>query len=129
MTRDRFERLVADALEMIPQRFRQTIGNVAIIVEDTPAPELLEDIGVAAPDTLFGLYEGVPLPERDWTHGNALPDQITLFQGPIEKASRNDSDIVRAVGETVIHEFGHYFGLSETEIEEIEEQYWRGDRD
>jgi len=129
MTRDRFERLVADALEMIPRRFRQTIGNVVIIVEDTPAPELLEDIGVAAPDTLFGLYEGVPLPERDWTHGNALPDQITLFQGPIEKASRNDSDIVRAVGETVIHEFGHYFGLSETEIEEIEEQYWRGDRD
>ncbi len=129
MTRDRFECLVADALEMIPRRFRQTIGNVAIIVEDTPAPELLEDIGVAAPDTLFGLYEGVPLPERDWTHGNALPDQITLFQGPIEKASRNDSDIVRAVGETVIHEFGHYFGLSETEIEEIEEQYWRGDRD
>ena len=129
MTRDRFERLVAEALETIPRRFRNAIRNVAILVEDAPAPELLEDMGVAAPDTLFGLYEGVPLPERDWSHGNALPDRIILFQGPIEEASRNDDEIVRTVGETVIHEFGHYFGLSEAEIEEIEERYWRGDRD
>ncbi len=129
MTRARFERLVADALETMPQSFRQAVRNVAVIVEDAPAPELLDDVGVDPPDTLFGLYEGVPLPERDWTHGNALPDRITLFQEPIEAASQNDNEIVVTIGETVIHEFGHYFGLSEEEIEEIETRYWRGDRD
>ena len=129
MTRARFERLVADALETMPQSFRQAVRNVAVIVEDAPAPELLDDVGVDPPDTLFGLYEGVPLPERDWTHGNALPDRITLFQEPIEAASQNDDEIVVTIGETVIHEFGHYFGLSEEEIEEIETRYWRGDRD
>ena len=129
MTRARFERLVADALETMPQSFRQAVRNVAVIVEDAPAPELLDDVGIDPPDTLFGLYEGVPLPERDWTHGNALPDRITLFQKPIEAASQNDNEIVVVIGETVIHEFGHYFGLSEEEIEEIEERYWRGDRD
>ncbi len=129
MTRARFERLVADALGTMPQSFRQAVRNVAVIVEDAPAPELLDDVGIDPPDTLLGLYEGVPLPERDWTHGNALPDRITLFQKPIEAASQNDNEIVVVIGETVIHEFGHYFGLCEEEIEEIEERYWRGDRD
>ena len=129
MTRARFERLVADALGMMPQSFRQAVRNVAVIVEDAPAPKLLDDVGIDPPDTLLGLYEGVPLPERDWTHGNALPDRITLFQKPIEAASQNDNEIVVVIGETVIHEFGHYFGLCEEEIEEIEERYWRGDRD
>ncbi len=129
MTRKRFERLVADALETIPQCFRKAVCNVAVIVEPAPAPELLDDVGIDPPDTLFGLYEGVPLPERDWTHGNALPDRITLFQEPIEAVSRNDDEIIVTIGETVIHEFGHYFGLSEEEIEEIEKSYWRGDGD
>ena len=129
MTRARFERLVADALETMPYAFRQAVRNVAVIVEDAPAPELLDDVGVDPPDTLFGLYEGVPLPERDWARGNALPDRITLFQEPIEAASQNDDEIVVTISETVIHEFGHYFGLSEEEIEAIEERYWRGDRD
>ena len=129
MTRARFERLVADALETMPQSFRQAVRNVVVIVEDAPAPELLDTVGIDPPDPLFGLYEGVPLPERDWTHANALPDRITLFQKPIEAASQNDNEIVVVIGETVIHEFGHYFGLSEEEIEEFEKRYWRGDRD
>ena len=128
MTREAFERLVADALDTIPRRFREAVRNVAVVVEDAPASELLEEMGIDPPDTLFGLYEGVPLPERDWTHGNALPDRVTLFQGPIEEASQNDNEIVVTIGETVIHEFGHYFGLSEEEIEEIEERYWRGNQ-
>ena len=129
MTRKRFECLVADALETIPQPFRGAVRNVAVIVEDAPPRELLDDMGIDPPDTLFGLYEGVPLPERDWTHGNALPDRITLFQEPIEEASQSDDEIVVSIGETIIHEFGHYFGLSEEEIEEIEKRYWRGGRD
>ena len=129
MTREQFERLVADALETIPRRFRRAMRNVAIIVEDAPGPELLDGMGLSPSDTLLGLYEGVPLPDRDWSHGNALPDRVTLFQKPIEDTSRNNTEIVVTIGETVIHEFGHYFGLSEEEIEDIEERYWRGDCD
>ena len=129
MTRARFERLVADALETMPQSFREAVHNVAVIVEDAPASELLDEVGIDPPDTLLGLYEGVPLPERDWTHGNALPDRITLFQEPIEAASQNENEVVVTIAETVIHEFGHYFGLSEEEIEAIETRYWRRDCD
>jgi predicted Zn-dependent protease with MMP-like domain len=68
------------------------------------------------------------LPERQWAHGNALPDRITLYQREIEDDCDNDEDeIVIAIGETLIHELGHYFGLSEEEIMEIEERYWRGE--
>jgi len=83
---------------------------------------------IASDEVLLGLYQGVPLPERQWAHGNALPDHITLFQRSIEEECEGDEDeIVVAVGETLIHELGHYFGLSEEEIMEIEERYWRGE--
>lgn len=103
--------------------------NVAVVADDRPSRELLKEMGIAAPDTLYGLYQGTPLPERDWTHGNVLPDRITIYQQPIVEDSDNDDDIIRAIGETVIHEFGHYFGLSEEEIEKIESRYWRGETD
>lgn len=129
MNRARFERLVARALRSIPRRFRDEMHNVAVVVEDEPSAEVLEEMGIEPPDTLFGLYQGTPLTERDWAFGNAMPDRISIFQKPIEEASEDDEEIVTAIGETVIHEFGHYFGLSEDEIEEIEERYWRGEID
>jgi predicted Zn-dependent protease with MMP-like domain len=128
MNRKRFERLVEEALTTIPRRFRRAINNVAVIVEEEPAAELLEEMEIEPPDTLFGLYQGTPLTERAWAHGNAEPDRIFIYQGPIEDACGDDEDeIVATIGETVIHEFGHYFGLSEAEIEEIEERYWQGE--
>ncbi len=129
MTRTEFRQLVDEALESIPANFREAMANIAIVIEDYPTTEALRDVGVEPPDTLLGLYQGTPLTERHWAHGNTLPDKITLFQGPIEDASEDDDDIVVAIGETLIHEVGHYFGLSEEEIEEIEERYWRGDGD
>jgi predicted Zn-dependent protease with MMP-like domain len=126
MTREEFRDLVTEALEGIPQHFRDALQNIAIVVEDEPSPGQLNEVGIEPPDTLLGLYEGTPLTERQWAHGNALPDKITLFQLPIEDASDDEDDVVVAIGETLIHEIGHYFGLSEEEIEEIEEQYWRG---
>ena len=127
MNRPAFERLVGEALATIPKRFRSAMENIAIVVEDEPSPDLLEEMEVEPPDTLLGLYQGVPLTERHWGQGNVLPDRILLFQGPIERESDDADDLVVAVGETLIHEVGHYFGLSEEEIEEIEEKYWRGD--
>ena len=82
---------------------------------------------IEPPDSLYGLYQGTPLPERTWAFGNALPDRITLFQRPIEEDCEDEDEIRAVIGETLIHEVGHYFGLSEEEIEEIEERYWRGE--
>ena len=125
MQRERFTSLVEEAMRRIPKRFRDEMRNVAIVVEDEPPAELLLDLEVEADDTLFGLYQGTPLTERDSTYGNTLPDRISIYQRPIEDACDSDEEIRQCVAETVIHEFGHYFGLSEEEIEDIEENYWR----
>lgn len=127
MTRAEFERLVREAVSLIPERFQREISNLALVVEREPSPELLDEMDIVPPDSLYGLYQGTPLTERTWSYGNVLPDRITIFQRPIEEDC-DDVDEMRAViGETLIHEVGHYFGLSEEEIEEIEERYWRGD--
>ena len=99
--------------------------NLVIVVEDEPSRETLREMDVEPPDTLFGLYQGIPLTERGWGHGNVLPDRILLFQGPHERAAADEDDLVVSIGETLIHEVGHYFGLSEEEIEAIEKHYWR----
>jgi predicted Zn-dependent protease with MMP-like domain len=130
MTRERFRVLVEEAIGTIPRRFAREVRNLAVVIEDEPGPGVLEEMEIEPPDTLLGLYQGVPLTERTWGYGNALPDRITLFQRPIEEECEDDEDeIVVAIGETLIHELGHYFGLSEDEIMEIEERYWRGEVD
>ena len=126
MDRAKFEALVADALATIPKRFRHAMSNLAIVVEDEPSASLLDEMEIDPPDTLLGLYQGTPLPERSWGYGNTLPDRILLFQGPLERDADDADDLVVGIGETLIHEIGHYFGLSEEEIEAIEERYWRG---
>jgi predicted Zn-dependent protease with MMP-like domain len=125
--RDQFLARVDEALASIPEEFRRALVNIAIVIEDEPSAAELAEVGVEPPDTLLGLYQGTPITERQWAHGNVLPDKITLFQLPIEESSDDEDDLVRAIGETLIHEVGHYFGLSEDEIEEIEQRYWYGD--
>jgi predicted Zn-dependent protease with MMP-like domain len=127
MTRQEFSALVEEALQEIPRRFRVAMKNVAVVVEDEPPPDILEDLEIEPGGTLFGLYQGTPLTERGWSYGNTLPDRISIYQRPIEEACEDDEEIRDCVAETVIHEFGHYFGMSEEEIEEIEEKYWRGE--
>ena len=124
MTRAEFEAYVKEAVATIPSRFRTAVNNLAIVIEDEPPEDVLREMEIEPPDTLFGLYQGTPLTERGWGYGNTLPDRITLYQGPIEDASENEDDLIVCIGETLIHELGHYFGLSEEEIEEIEEHYW-----
>ncbi len=127
MTRHAFEKLVAEAVFLIPARFRREMKNLALVVEDEPDAELLAEMEIEPPDTLYGLYQGTPLPERTWAFGNQLPDRITIYQRPIEEDCDDEDDMRAVIGETLIHEVGHYFGLSEEEIEEIEERYWRGE--
>ena len=127
MSRDHVTRLVEEALRDIPRRFRAEMKNVAVIVEDVPPPDILAELEVEPGESLFGLYQGTPLPERTWGHGNVLPDRISIYQQPILEACETEDEIRDCVAETVIHEFGHYFGMSEEQIEEIEEKYWRGE--
>jgi predicted Zn-dependent protease with MMP-like domain len=127
MTRERFTKLVEDALKEIPKRFRDEMRNVAVVVEDEPSQDILDEMEMEPGDTLFGLYQGTPLPERGWSYGNNLPDRISIYQTPTEDACDTEDEIRDCVAETVIHEFGHYFGMSEEEIEEIEEKFWRGE--
>jgi predicted Zn-dependent protease with MMP-like domain len=127
MTRQEFTDLVDEALSRIPRRFRAAMKNVAVIVEDEPPAHILQEMEIEPPDSLFGLYQGTPLPERGWAFGNALPDRISIYQRPIVEACADDEEIRDCVAETVIHEFGHYFGMDEDQIEEIEEKYWRGE--
>ena len=127
MNRNAFQDLVEEALREIPRRFRDAMKNVAVIVEDEPPLHVLQEMEIEPPDSLFGLYQGTPLPERSWGYGNTLPDRISIYQRPIEEACEDDEEIRDCVAETVIHEFGHYFGMDEEQIEEIEEKYWRGE--
>ena len=130
MTDERFEELVAEAMDRIPRFFREEMpqffvddiwdGNIAVLIEEEPPPETLADLGIEPPDTLYGLYEGTPRTEREWNPSAELPDRITIFRGPILEDAEDEHDVFRTVGETIIHEYGHYFGLSEEEIDEAE---------
>ena len=127
MTREEFRELVEEAIDTIPAKFAREVRNLAIVIEDEPSQDLLDEMEMEPGDSLLGLYQGTPLNERGWGYGNQLPDRITLFQQTIEDDCDDDDEIVVAIGETLIHELGHYFGMSEDQIMEIEERYWRGD--
>lgn len=115
-----FERWVEEAIESLPAFFRDRIQNVAFVVEDEPSPEVLEE----HPRDLLGLYQGVPLPERSvWQDVPPLPDVITLYQKNIEAACRTPAEVKREIALTVMHELGHYFGLSEEEMDAVEAQW------
>ena len=106
LSRGRFERLVTRALAGLPEEFQSRLENVAVLIEDEPAEDM--------PDTM-GLYEGIPLIDRS-LEGALLPDQITIFKGPIERACRTEKEIEDEVRLTVLHEVGHYFGLDEAQL-------------
>jgi predicted Zn-dependent protease with MMP-like domain len=128
MTREEFRELVEEAIDTIPAKFARQVRNVAIVIEDAASEELLDEMEIDDPSELLGLYQGTPLNERGWGYGNSLPDRITLFQEAIEAdAADDDTEIIVAIGETLIHELGHYFGMTEEQIMDIEERYWRGD--
>ena len=126
MTKAAFERLVREALAAIPADFRDRMQNVEIVVEDRASAALEAEMSDGSEGGLFGLYEGTPLTERNWSHGNTLPDRITVFQRSIEEACDSEDEVFEDVCLTLIHEAGHFFGLSEDEIQAIEDEFWYG---
>ena len=120
MTRAEFESLVERALKTLPRRFRQRMKNIAVVVADWADSETLEEMGIEPPDTLYGLYRGVDLTRRDSSYGNVLPDTITIYQGPIEEDCAAEAEMAELIRDVVIHEVGHYFGLDDDTMAELE---------
>jgi predicted Zn-dependent protease with MMP-like domain len=115
-----FERLVLEALALLPEPFQRHLENVSVEVEDWPSPELLAEAEVPEGETLFGIYLGVPLTAWGRDELPRLPDRIIIFRGPIEEACATDEEVVQEVRTTVLHEVGHHFGLSDEELERWE---------
>lgn len=119
MDRERFSELVAEALNELPPEFATRLDNVEIVIEDEPDAQLLRAMELdPRRETLFGLYQGVPLNRRGATYGMALPDKITIFYRPLVRAYHSPYAIRREIARTVVHEIGHFFGLDEDEIRE-----------
>ncbi len=116
VNRREFQELVREALTNLPDEFARAMQNVAVVVEEEPSAEDLASVGLdPEQDDLFGLYQGVPLPERG-PEAPTLPDRIAIYRLPILWECESRAQVVAEVRTTVIHELGHYFGLSEEEL-------------
>jgi len=115
MERDRFEALVDTALQDLPQNFKELMENISVMVEDFPSSETMDRLGRKG-GLLLGIYHGVPYKHRGPHYGNLPPDIIVIYQRPIEMICRTEDEIRDKVREVVIHEVGHYFGLSDEEM-------------
>lgn len=119
MNRTEFEKLAREAVLLVPEKVRERIQNVALLVEDEPSEEVRQREGLGDGETLLGLYQGIPATARGDAYGvgPTLPDTITLYKLPIEEAAAEDKkDISTVIAETVWHECAHYFGMEEDEI-------------
>ena len=120
MDRGEFEDTVRDALDDMPDEFARYLDNVQVVIEDEPSPALLRSLGLnPRRDTLFGLYQGVPLHQRGGAFGGALPDKISIFYHPLMRACTSPERIRRQVRKTVIHEIAHFFGLDDAAIRKL----------
>ncbi len=118
----RFERLVAEALDSLPEVFLVHLDNVEVVIEEWPSAEDLAEAGMEGEERteLLGLYSGIPLTERDTAYAGFLPDRIILFQRPIEAVAGEDPEAVREeVQVTVVHEIAHFYGISDERLDEM----------
>ena len=119
LSRKDFESLVQEALRELPAQFRRRLQNVAIEIEEEPSNETLNSVGMAddEPDELLGLYVGRSIQERSFfDSGGDLPDRVYLYRGPILRICETKADVIREIQDTVVHEIGHYFGLSDEDM-------------
>jgi len=111
-----FERCVRRAVEGLPERFKEALDNIEIVIEDYADDDLLEELGMEPP--LLGLYQGIPLTERQ--HDDILlPDKISIYRGELLDLGLTREELVEEIRITVLHEIGHYFGLDDDTLEEL----------
>jgi len=122
MKKEKFEKLLEEALVEIPEEFKSFLKDVTVIVEDKPGKDVLAQTGTSPQNLLLGVYHGVPLKYRGPYYGNIPPDVIVIYQKPIESLCRTEEEIREKVREVIVHEIGHFFGLSERKLRENERQ-------
>ena len=111
---------VARVLDTLPRQYRAQLQNLGIVVEEWPSDHLLRSEGLDPnQDTLYGIYEGVPLPDRSLLDPPLLPDKITIFAGPLLEDFPDPEELREEIRLTVLHEIAHYFGMDEDEIEDL----------
>ena len=118
MVIEEFEKIVEEAIERIPQKLRNQMSNVVIVIEDLPSREQEKKLNLKG-HTLFGLYEGIPLTKRGNHYAGVVPDKITIFKKSIERYARTEQAVREQVFDTVWHEIAHHFGISEEGIKNI----------
>ena len=120
LERSDFEHVVQETFDRLPPKFREVIENVAVVVEDYPSEDIARNLGLRSKHDLLGLYQGVPLPQRGSWYGMTpiLPDRISLYQKNIEAHCATEEEVHAKIFEVLVHEIGHYFGMSEEEIRE-----------
>lgn len=116
---EHFQQLVSQAIDAIPKVYLKHLENVAFIVEDQPSEEQRQKLGLHCNQTLFGLYEGIPLPQRGG-HAARLPDKITVFKEPLLAASSSSADLKNRIHNTIWHEVAHYYGLDHARIHRLD---------
>jgi predicted Zn-dependent protease with MMP-like domain len=121
MNREKFEKIVAEGIEAIPEKFLRKLDNVAIVIEGNPTAEQKKKLKIRSGWTLFGLYEGVPQLGRG-VHYSSPPDKITIFQKPIEEEADSEDEIKEIVKNTVWHEIAHHFGMDESRVQKLEDK-------
>jgi predicted Zn-dependent protease with MMP-like domain len=122
MEREKFEALVARAIENLPLEFQRKLENVDVVVEEWPTPGQLRQGKYSHPTQLLGLYQGVPQTRRGRGYGLVLPDKISIFQKPIEAQCRFSNEIEAEIEEVVRHEIAHHFGLDDETLRKIERE-------
>jgi predicted Zn-dependent protease with MMP-like domain len=118
LAREEFERMTQEVFDSLPAQFQQNMENVSVIVEDEPTEEILARMGIRSTQTLFGLYEGIPLNRRGTWYGmNAVvPDKISLYKQNIERGAGNEPELRARIRHVLIHEIAHYYGMNEDEV-------------
>ena len=120
MTREEFIRVAREAVDSLPEEFRRRINNVAVLVEDRPSEEIQRRRPHSSPrQLLLGLYVGVPATQRSFFALPSGPDHILLFQKNIEAVCRNEDEVREQIRRTIIHEFGHYFCMTEDQLKDV----------
>lgn len=118
-----FSKLISRALDELPERYVRGLDNVAITYEDEPTPEQRMKLKLRGDQTLFGLYEGIPLTKRGAGYNLVLPDKITLFKLPLMYAAHDEQSFYRQIKHTLWHEIAHFYGLDHDKIHEIESRW------
>ena len=116
-TPDEFDRLVKEAVDTLPHEYQARLKNLALVVEEEPAPQVLEELGIESQDDLLGLYTGsAEGKESFFDSGGQLPARISIYRGPILRLCRTSAEVIQEIRDTVVHEIGHHFGLDDHEM-------------